>query len=388
MENGWEIGSSKLLYIQKVLLLTIKNREENSRVKEENVIASDVNVNELIQNYPYVHLMYNDKFCKPVILFLNKSFSVKDHLFIVQKQMEFEIPVCDNVVIIGTLDDVCLEYSNIKKVICHSLFISGIFKYWMANQSVQREKAYWLIFGGDLYDAPSDDVAITVRKNFRGYISVAADGDCDVVKNKYSLEGKEYYRAIYAGPTDRSWDVIKKYHTKKLSNNRIRIQVNNSCDGSTIDMLKQLSVYSDKDIEVCTVLSYGNLEYKDSIIKCGKELFGERFLWLEEFVESDAYLAWIQQNDIFVLNQNRQQGVGNAIAALALGKKLYIKSNITTYSHLSSLGIRVFDSNRISEESFEEFISYDDRIKESNINHVKILYDDEYRKKRWESIFK
>lgn len=354
-------------------------------VKEVNVIASDVN--KLIQNYQYVHLMYNDKFCKPFIQFMNNNFAVNAHLFIVQKKMEFVIPIYDNVVIIETLDGICLEYGNIKKIICHSLFISGIFRYWMANQSVQREKAYWVIFGGDLYDAPSDDVAITVRKNFRGYISVAADGDCDVVKNKYSLEGKEYYRAIYAAPTDRSWDVIEKYHTKKLCNNRIRIQVNNSCDGSTIDMLKQLSVYSDKDIEVCTVLSYGNLEYKDSIIECGKELFGERFLWLEEFVESDAYLAWIQQNDIFVLNQNRQQGVGNAIAALALGKKLYIKSNITTYSHLSSLGIRVFDSNRISEESFEEFISYDDRIKQSNINHVKMLYDDEYKKNKWEQIF-
>lgn len=344
-------------------------------------------VNEKIRHYKFIHIMYNDKFCEPFIGFMNRNFSNKEHLYIVQRRMSFQIPDYENVIVVGTIDGINLYYPNIEKIICHSLFISGIFRYWMANQSVQREKAYWVIFGGDLYDAPSDDVAITVRKNFRGYISVAADGDCDVVKNKYSLEGKEYYRAIYAAPTDRSWDVIEKYHTKKLCNNRIRIQVNNSCDGSTIDMLKQLSVYSDKDIEVCTVLSYGNLEYKDSIIECGKELFGERFLWLEEFVESDAYLAWIQQNDIFVLNQNRQQGVGNAIAALALGKKLYIKSNITTYSHLSSLGIRVFDSNRISEESFEEFISYDDRIKQSNINHVKMLYDDEYKKNKWEQIF-
>ena len=343
-------------------------------------------INEVISQYKYVHIIYNDKFCVPFVEFVNEQFDSKEHIFLVQRLFEYILmPQFDNVIEISELDKMKFDSDNIKKVICHSLYMKGIFRYWVNNVSVQKKKAFWMIYGGDLYDAPRNAKADMVRSNFRGYIS-DTDGDCDVVKEKYKLNNKIYYSAGYSFPIKLEMidSALKK---KKRENKNIRIQINHSSAECTLDMLKELAKFSKENVKIITALSYGDMQCKDEIIRCGLEIFGDKFEYLDEFKKPEEYAEWVSQNDILILNHNRQQGLGNSFASLALGLKLFIKSNVTTYSHFNSRDIRVFDTFDISNISFDDLIYYDEEIKYKNMEKVRMFFSNEYLKKCWEPVF-
>lgn len=339
-------------------------------------------VNRRISKYKYVHLMFNDKFNKPFADFINRNFDSKEHLFLCHKWFnEFPMPKGDNVISSWNYATVKLKSKHIKKIICHSLFDRKIVDYLYKNQDILKEKAYWMIWGGDLYEAIRDKKNDFVRANFKGYIS-DTDGDCEVAMQKYNSHTKTY-NAGYTFPITK--EMLDK--TKRAGHDYVQIQINNSCDSSTLEILDVLSKYRNKNIKITTILSYGKMEYKDEIIKKGQEIFGEKFEYLDKYLTPSEYAQYLAQNDILILNQNRQQGIGNCFSNLALGSKVFIKSEITTYNHFNSKGIKIFDTNEIRNMTFEDFILYKGKTKQTNIQKSFIFFDDEYLKELWEKVF-
>ena len=51
--------------------------------------------------------------------------------------------------------------------------------------------------------------------------------------------------------------------------------------------------------------------------------------------------------DIAIFNHRRQQGMGNIITLLGLGKKVYVRTDTTTWDALRHLAITVFDVDAI-----------------------------------------
>lgn len=343
-------------------------------------------INIEMKKYKFVHILYNDKFCVPFVDFMNRNYAIEDHLFLIMKTLTmFPVPVAKNVIIFNSFDGLDFEYHGIKKVIMHSLFLPGCFRYWFSHQSVQIEKAYWMIYGGDLYEAPRDEVADTVRRGFKGYIS-DTDGDCRVVKEKYELSHKEYYDAGYAFPITE--EMVKEALSFKPVKNYIQIQINNSSDESTIEMLEKLSRFNNRNIRIGTILSYGQTNFNEEIIRVGQKIYGDKFWSINQLMTPWEYTKWLSGNDILILNQNRQQGLGNSFASLALGTKLYIKSSVTTFSHFNEKGIVVFDTKKIDSENYEELIEYKPDISKRNMEMSCVFFKDEYLKKCWDPIFR
>jgi hypothetical protein len=301
----------------------------------------------------YVHIMHNDKFIAPFVDFMNRNFNPDEHLFLCMHTCpQFPFPTGKNVVKIRDLRGIKLNRANIKQVICHSLFIPGLVDYLYQHQDILTHKAYWCIWGGDLYNAPRDAVNDFVRKNFYAYIGLM---DREYALNKYGMRDN-FYGANYIFPTLFGNDdvVIQK------SEHPIRIQVNNSADDSTLEMLDILSKFRDQDIEIYTILSYGKMEYRDQIIARGTELFGDKFHYLDKYLEPDEYKEFVKQNHILILNQNRQQGVGNTILNIQYGNKVFIRGDVSTYKYLNDVdGVKIFDSRNIGDMTFDEFIRND-----------------------------
>lgn len=159
----------------------------------------------------FVHLMFNDKFGKPFVDFLNANFDTKDHLVLCKKWFEFPFPQGENVVDISRYEG--LDFSKNDKVICHSLFDGELIDYLYAHKDTLQQRAYWCIWGGDLYEPIKDEKNDFVRENFRGYIS-DVDGDIDVLQQKYSIKNKFFYRATYTFPV--TMDIIN--NAKSLLN--------------------------------------------------------------------------------------------------------------------------------------------------------------------------
>ena len=332
-------------------------------------------------NVKFVHLMFNDKFNKPFVDFLNSNFNSKEHLILCKKVFDqYPFPLGENVIKIDRFKK--LNFNKCKKIICHSLFDNELVEYLYNHKKILKEKAYWVIWGGDLYNAPRDEKNDFVRKNLKGYIS-DTDGDCQIAMKKYQ-SFPEIIEGGYTFPITAK--MLSK--TKHITKDFIQIQINNSSDDTTIEMLEILSRFKNENIRVTTILSYGKTEFKKQIIQKGKKLFGSKFTYIENYMEPQEYSQHLAQNDILILNQNRQQGLGNSFASLALGAKLFIKSEITTYQHFNSRNIKVFDTNKIKDFTFEEFCSYEDEIKDNNIKKTKIFFENDYLKSLWINVFK
>ncbi len=335
-------------------------------------------INKRIKNAKYIHLMFNDKFIKPFVELINKNFNPQEHLFLCKKIYdEFPFPIGENVVELKYLAR--LNFNNAEKLICHSLFDREVVDYFYKHQSILKEKAYWIIYGGDLYDAPIDEKNDFVRSNFKGYLNKI---DENYARSKYKISEKQkFYDIFYIFPiTKQMLD-----NSKHAIRNYTKIQINNSCDKSTLEMLDILSKFKNNNIKITTVLSYGEMEYKEKIITKGQELFGNKFEYLDKFISPEKYVEKIAQNDILIFNQNRQQGIGNIIAALYLGSKIYIKKDISANDYFNKNNIKIYNTEDIINTDFKNFIK--NELKEISKKNSEKYFDEKFLVSQMTEIF-
>ncbi len=330
-------------------------------------------INKKINAAKYVHIMFNDKFNKPFVDFINKNFEQSEHLFLCKRFFEnFPFPEGSNVVEIKSLKG--LNFSKPEKIICHSLFDNELVEFLYKNKKLLK-KSYWGIWGGDLYNAKRDKINDYVRQNFKGYIT---DKDKNAVLEKYDIMNKNFYPVYLIPPIG-----LKMIEgIEKPNKNYTKIQINNSSDKSTLEMLDILSKFKDENIKITTILSYGDLGVKNEIIKKGTEIFGDKFEYLDSFISPDEYLKHLIQNDILILNQNRQQGLGNTTVSLAIGTKVFIRSDVTTYKCMKNDQMPIYDTISIPDLTFSDFIEYND-----NYSRAKMYLDEDIIFKQLEEVF-
>ena len=170
----------------------------------------------------------------------------------------------------------------------------------------------------------------------------------------------------------------------KVRKNYFQIQINNSCDKTTLDMLRVLAKFKDANIKVTTILSYGQLDFKAPIIELGKNIFGDKFEYVENYMSPVGFANYLAQNDALILNQNRQQGVGNTVASLYLGNKVFIRKDVSTNRYFNEEGIKIYNSEDIENMTFAEFCRYDEKA--ANQQNVKKYFDESYLAELWKKI--
>lgn len=311
----------------------------------------------------YVHLMFNDKFNKPFVDFLNRHFDPSEHLVLCKRWFsEHPFPTGPNVVEVATFRGLDFSVPTLRQVICHSVFDPEIVDLLYENRQ-WLEKSVWIVWGGDLYQAPRDEKNDYVRGHFHGHW---AGVDFPLVRERYGAQGWNC-RVAYQFPIRKEMldRVVALRSSKAAHGGLIRVQVNNSCHESTIPVLKALARFRDRDLVVRTIVSYGNLQAKDEVLQVGRELFGSRFEVIDEFMSAEQYARWLDEIDILVLNQPRQQGVGNTMASMYLGKKIFIRSDVTTFG-FNDMGARVYDSLAIPSISWEDFVNNPPEAKDRN----------------------
>nr|MDA3878207.1 TDP-N-acetylfucosamine:lipid II N-acetylfucosaminyltransferase [Halothiobacillus sp.] len=106
-------------------------------------------------------------------------------------------------------------------------------------------------------------------------------------------------------------------------------------------------------------------EYAKVIATRGKEMFGNKFTPLLEFMPFENYLELLGQIDIAVFAHKRQQAMGNTITLLGLGKKVYMHSDVTPWAMFNELGVKVFDICKF------DLMPLNDDVREKNQKRIK-----------------
>ena len=101
----------------------------------------------------------------------------------------------------------------------------------------------------------------------------------------------------------------------------------------------------------------------------------------------EEYVNHLASVNIYISNQNRQQGNGNATFIHSLGGKVFLKSDTSVYKKYNSIGMKIFDTYKIKDMNFKEFCAFNETEKQKSISILKERMKDETKVKQWREFF-
>ncbi len=330
-----------------------------------------------------LHIASGEKFVPPFINFVKENFSFSDHEFLLTKGMaQANLKISKNIKLLsaGTrvarlkhYFQILIKMHQADKVILHSLADITIVKILFFTPWLLK-KCHWIIWGGDLYvyELGKRNRRWKVREIFRrpviknmGHLVTYVEGDIDLARKWYGARGIYQESIMYLSNTYREFD------TPKNASSTINIQLGNSANSSNnhIEILEKLLPFKNQDICIYVPLSYSDQNHAKKVIAIGKELFGDKFVPLTEFIPFEEYLAFLGKIDIAIFNNSRQQAMGNIITLLGLGKTVYIRSDTTQWQLFKEKNIKVYDVN--------DFQSLENHCHKYNISNVKQYFSKE-----------
>lgn len=345
---------------------------------KKNILLQIADIRSKVRSYKFINVIANDKFSKSIVEFIKAHFSAAEHCFIFcggHSEEQFPLPEGDNV--FSCPYPACIAVSDsVSKVIFHGLYNTNFIEYLSQNSEIMQ-KSYWIPWGGDLHNARSSPIGDYVRRNFQG---VAANAYTKKIYQQRYGKGKVFfpfsmtfqsieYERIVATPIPQ-----KKY---------VQIQVNNSSHPTTLEALHSLAKFKDENIVVTTILSYGLTGWNDKILDEGNRIFGAKFRPVMDYMPKEAYIKLLARNDVYILNQQRPQGMTTTFTSMLLEKKVFMRGDISEYLH--DEGYTLYDTRSLPELTFEQLL--DNPAKEKNKQLANGRFDPVFQKQCWQNIF-
>lgn len=251
---------------------------------------------------------------------------------------------------------------NARWIYIHLLAYDPTLLYWYLFRG-QLQHTTWIVWGSDIYAYQKKNDSLRTRsyewlrcRVIPRFAEIAAfvKEDYDLVASLYGTRAP-YRPILYPLPVDLSH--LEGVERGK-SNFPPTIMIGNSGDPTNLhaEMLEMLEPFHRKDIKIVCPLAYGGThDYLKSVITRGKELFGEKFIPWTEMMDGQSYAQNLSGVDIALMNHRRQQGLGNILALLYLGKKVFLRSDTTSWAFLKRHQCSIFDIATIRHADFEAF---------------------------------
>lgn len=341
-----------------------------------------------------LHIMHHEKFIKPFIDYINSNFNPDAHIFLITSNNEMDKIYINykNVYFINRSRFMFVSYRkylNVSdKVVIHGLFDSNLIITF--NIFIRYlKKTYWAIWGGDLYNLESGTIQSKILsllrhrliKNLSHIISMVK-GDYDFAIERYKSKAVFHDCIMYQSNLYKDLHLTKKNKYTDKTQHKLNILVGHSASASNshIEIFEKLK--NIKSANIFVPLSYGDENYKFFVIKNGNKILGKKFKPIIDFMNLDDYNQFLLSIDIAIFNSNRQQGLGNIITLLGMGKKVYIKSDTSISKMLIDKGIKSYGTETINLQDLSNNL-----IHKKNIEIVKRSFSKLNFKKGWEDIF-
>lgn len=333
-----------------------------------------------------LHILPFNEYGKNFISLLERNQDNHSHTFYITNQ-ELDGKI-NHKVLTGLRQyfDLYFAFLKFDKVFCHGLF-NNRHNVLFLFVPFKKDKFYWVVWGGDLYFYKhkgvgfKDQLGEFVRKLlFKKIIHILTGtvGDYDLVNQIYSVEAKhhniQYYLPIH-------------FLNQSIDLRVSKIMIGNSASSTNnhYEIIERVKREVDlKNMKFYLPLSYGDKAYAEEIIKFGEDRLHEYFVPIIEYMHYDDYIEFLKTINVAIMYHDRQQAFGNIIQLLALGKKVYIRSDTTHYSRLVGEGFILFDAfDDLSSISIP--ISLENSL--YNIELVKRLYSEEQLFQQWSNAF-
>lgn len=370
----------------------------------DKIVEQNEKIIEAGNTYKYIHVAPAVTFTRFFYEMMEENDDISRHLFLINwysqhdKYKVYQF-ICEkniqnnNILILNDLygfTDPYLDGKNINqvffseqmdkifaaadKIVLHSALMEKAGRTLMSHLAGKMgEKMCWVFVGNEgNEDSPIvDEVLRKIRISYTG------------------LSGVEYIQQNYKIPVKGvkiSYCYIAKNVLKKITeknnagrqNRCVNILLGHAAVeyGNHIYGLKLLENFRDENIKIYCPLSYTHmgrdyLKVVDVVIEKGKELFGDKFIPMLDYIEPNEYHAFLQTIDVALFPLTRMAAITTLVYLDAIGKKIYMSEEMckTAASH----NIRAEDMEHIRNQSFEEFIDCSDT--DENENRILELND-------------
>lgn len=350
----------------------------------------------------YVHFLVDSLYTDKFIKFIDDNFDISRHIFILfNKELRY---LTSNHIItpdffsIYDLKHIYKKMTESKAIFLHSLFDTRTLLLLAMNKKY-LSKTFWVLWGGDLYNywlkdkhSPKEWMVEKIKsfviRNVRGIVALVEE-DYLFAKQKYNTAAKYIY-AFYPNPVD--FETLNKVYNQSdpVQETKVKqILVGNSAapTNNHFEILDALARYQLKDVTIICPLSYGPQDYADQVEQYGYSLFGSKFVALREFLSPLEYAKILVNIDVAIFAHKRQQALGNILSLLYLGKKVYVRSDTSTWNFFKRLSVRVFDTKKILEGSETNIFAFDEGIAFKNREIVKSEFSEERCVQLWKNVF-
>jgi len=272
-----------------------------------------------------------------------------------------------------------------EKIIIHCL-ASPFLLFYLSLFPSLADKSYWVIWGKDLYFYKTllkrrfyhniyEFFRKRAIKKIR-HIITFTHGDYELAKEWYQSQATWHKSFMYPS------NLYKDISVSGKREGTIVILVGNSADPTNnhLEIFSLLEKFKHEDIELVVPLSYGDKKYAKQVIEYGRRSFKEKFYPIEELLPLSEYLNLLKRVEIGIFAHKRQQAMGNIITLLGMGKKVYIRNDITSWRTLKDLGVEIHDIYDF------DLVREDEGAKQNNQATIKEVYSEENLLKQWNQI--
>jgi len=381
------------------------------------------------------HIMFESDYSYHYHNLIDHYFDISEHFFLVIGRAVWDNDkhyVYQNSLVVESLSDYRIKeiLEKSQAIILHGLFFRETLNLLYRNPQY-LSKTNWLIWGGDAYDYPdskfsfydirmgwkcifyipiiiagnlynslkNDLVPFTISsteikrifviKRFRNIIGICYE-DYLSVKEIYDTNCSYIY-GFY--PLLVNWNLIDAVNYNLEFHNTsdtLNILLGNSASETNrhLEAFEYLKKFKNDNVNIYCPLSYGDTKYKDRIIKIGYDIFEEKFIPITKMMSSDEYIEFLSQIDIAVMNHNRQQGLGNIFTLMLLGKKVYMPSNIQSYSLLKKKNCCIYYIKDLEHcSNIDDLTIFPEKNKINNQKVIKEEFSENTWSKVWSKIF-
>lgn len=260
-------------------------------------------------------------------------------------------------------------------------------------------KVVWIIWGGDAHKTLYlgrkavlfDALERPVFKRL-GFISSSQEGEFNRAVELFKAVRANYVKLIY--PID-AFKAIPKVEPSFTKGETLPIKIllgNSACPTNrhieAIDLIKSNVKNFGSEVEIHCPLSYSitDVAYQQQVIAYGKEVFSEAFFAITDYQKPELYFEFMAEIDVFVMNHQRQRGLGVLRTALFWGKVVYMAAENINLQHFKNEGLCLFETEQLINEPLVKNLSKE--LQHKNAQLMLDNYDEMQALKLWEAALK
>ncbi len=340
-----------------------------------------------------LHVMYPEKFVPQFLQMMGQHFGDYEHYFFLfgdrkcfgnvnVHQAEFAEDYASRLVAYSQLSK---RMHNAQKIVIHGLFNIRLVQFLLIQPWLLK-KCYWVIWGGDLYRCCFSKRTLKWRfeEMLRrpvirrmGFLITYLDEDVNIARKHYGAIGVHKTCIMYPS------NIYSDISIESTTLGTINIQVGNSADPENRhkEIFQKLAAYKNNGIRVFAPLSYGDRQYAQETASLGFEIFGDNFNPMFEFLDLEKYRQFLSSVDIAVFNHRRQEGMGNVISLLGMGKKVFLREKTSSWNMLVKNDVVVFATSKL------DVVPISETVRQKNIERIKTLFSMKTLLAQWDEIF-